>query len=222
MFKVRCKGSKRRRHPAEGSEISPNGTAIQPTFTYFLHSGLFVSAAISSPNRSELWWHVDASGKQTSCSDFLPSRIKDTHLIRGAWEPFHIRYEMFALAQQWFTPLTRNRLSQTEGSLHALLLRHSAAPCSYIYRVCHLKRNPNYSNISRFKGGIIIWHFPVRLRTAKCFNSRNVREWTHVQEANKPCSHLYSFCVTGDSGSLATRATLTGISWWKLGELITG
>jgi hypothetical protein len=49
----------------------------------------------------------------------------------------------------------------------------------------------------------------------------NVREWTHLLLVNTPCWHLHSFCATGVSSGLATRATLTRVSHGRLGEPIT-
>jgi hypothetical protein len=38
---------------------------------------------------------------------------------------------------------------------------------------------------------------------------------------NTSCSHLHSFCASSVSSGLATRVTLTAVSWGKLGDSIT-
>jgi hypothetical protein len=50
----------------------------------------------------------------------------------------------------------------------------------------------------------------------------NVRELTHVQLVNTPCSHLHGFCANGVSSGLATRVTFIGVSQDRLGEYFTG
>jgi hypothetical protein len=69
----------------------------------------------------------------------------------------------------------------------------------------------------------LIRYFLVWIRTAKCFtsSSRRFREWAHVLFVNRWCSNLHSFCATGVSGGLATRVTLTRVSWRRLGESVT-
>jgi hypothetical protein len=61
----------------------------------------------------------------------------------------------------------------------------------------------------------------------KCFTNNktiseriNIRGWTHVLLVNTSCSHLHSFCATGVSSGLATRATLTRVSRSRMGQTI--
>jgi hypothetical protein len=79
--------------------------------------------------------------------------------------------------------------------------------------------------------GVLLYYSALRCQDTHCYilheqqqtisMRSNVREWTHVQLVTTPCSHLHSFCATGVSSGLATRVTLTRVSWGRLEESIT-
>jgi hypothetical protein len=75
----------------------------------------------------------------------------------------------------------------------------------------------------------LIRYFLVRIRIAKCFTNSSKRIRCEVMFENEhtfgswitPCSYLHSFCATGVSSGLATRATLIQVSRGRFGESIT-